>query len=141
MTDYSGNIDFRLGGKFIGESFHNFYEWLDDLIQAELLVYPDEKLTIVYERPGSRPHWHTLRIAHGMAGIVEMLEGKYSKQGVVSTNVPPKGIKLFFTGTGSADKELMTTVAREVYPECSGHDEADAIALYHYWQEVYNNAK
>ena len=145
MTDYSGALNLRLEqksekdkGKFTGKSFRNFYLWLDDVIQSELLVYPGEPITIVYERPSLRPMWHTQRIAHGLAGMVEMLEGKYAHKGVVCTNVPPKGIKKFFTGAGNADKELMLVTAREIYPDCVDDNEADAIALFHYWQAVYN---
>ena len=135
-ADYSGSIDLRVGGKMNGESFCGFFEWLDDIIQSELMIY-GEPITIAYERPSSRPMWHTLRIHHGLAGIIQMLEGHYKGQ-VVCTNVPPKSIKKFFTGKGNADKELMLVTAREQYPDCVDDNEADAIALYHFYQEVYN---
>lgn len=138
-ADDSGSLDFRLGkgaGKCTGKSFYDFYEWLDDLIQAQLIIF-QEPITLVYERPLCN-FYNTVRVAHGFATVVQMLEGKYLDKGVVCTNVPPTSIKKFWTGNGRADKKLMLATAREQYPQCGGHDQADALAILHFWQEVYD---
>ena len=82
--------------------------------------------------------YNTVRVAHGFATVVQMMEGKYKS--VVCTNVPSTSIKKYWTGSGRADKELMLATAREHYPDCGGHDEADALAILHFWQEVYDGA-
>ena len=129
----SGSMDFKVNKKFSGYSFHKFSVWLDDLIRYYIDI--DHAIAIVYERPSSRPHWYTLRIHHGLAGIVQSFEGKYL--GKVSVdNVPPASIKKHFTGKGNASKELMLETALKLYPKCTDDNEADALALFKYSKEV-----
>jgi len=141
-VESSGHLDCRLGkgtGKFTGESFYDFYRWLSNLIEEQLGRHK-EIITLIYERPLCN-FYNTVRIAHGLAAIVQMMEGSYLDEVIVNTDVPPATIKKYWTGSGRADKADMIAQAQREGYDVTDDNEADAIALYHYSQEVLFGGK
>jgi len=72
-------------------------------------------------------HTNTIFSLGRMHGAVDIfLEGRDIE---VLNHVHPTSLKKFATGSGRADKSEILLKAREIYPDCENHDEADAIFL------------
>lgn len=111
---------------FSNESFANFFNWIHPIVKNYDKV--------IVERPNSHmPGFHAVRVAFGMYGVLQAVCGGWQKEIIP---VSATEIKKFWTGDGRADKEAMVShaVMRGFKPK--DHNEADAIAIYHYYQEV-----
>lgn len=148
LADYYCNIDTGGSGKFTEDNFFIFDNLMNNLIVRKELL--NTEVTIVWERPSSRPYWNTLRIHHGLQGILESNAArlKYKitsdpiNKGLVHLlTVPPATIKKFWTGTGKADKDFMVEQTQRLYPKVTDDNASDAIALWHYMQDLTNTYK
>lgn len=111
---------------FSNESFANFFNWIHPIVKNYDKV--------IVEMPNSHmPGFHAVRVAFGMYGVLQAVCGGWNKEIIP---VRATEIKKFWTGDGRADKEAMVShaVMRGYQPK--DHNEADAIAIYHYYQEV-----
>lgn len=111
---------------FDNQSFVNFRKWL---IPGVKNVH-----RIVCEKPNmGMPGFDATRVLFGMYGIVQEVCGMFN---VDLVPVSASGIKLFWTGDGRADKNKMVFQAQmKGYKEVMDHNEADAIAAYHYYYD------
>ena len=143
LVDYYVNIELGQNSKFTEDSFFIFDRLIRALFSTE--DFMDTEVTIVWERPSSRPYWNTLRVHHGLQGILEsnaaklknmMLSDPINKGLVHLLTIPPTTIKKFWTGTGKADKDFMVEQTQRLYPKVTDDNASDAIALWHYTQEV-----
>lgn len=111
---------------FSNESFLEFFHWL----------YPIAKNynKIIVERPNAHmPSFHALRVLFGMYGIVQTVCAAWK---IEMIHVGATEIKAFWAGNGRALKEDMVAQAVTRGFTVKDHNEADALAIYHYYQEV-----
>ena len=133
--DGSEFIKFTGKGGFNPESFYNFYIYLNQLIQYKLRTSGHD-VKLVIEKPNANmPGYAGVRVHFGMLGVALALEGRYSDR-VTSHVVPALTIKKYWTGSGRAKKPDMIAQAQREGYDVTDDNEADAIALYHYSQEV-----
>jgi crossover junction endodeoxyribonuclease RuvC len=111
---------------FSNESFANYFNWLHPIVKNYDKV--------IVERPNSHmPGFHAVRVAFGMYGVLQAVCGGWQKEIIP---VSATEIKKFWTKDGRADKEAMVSHAIMRGYQPKDHNEADAIAIYHYYQEV-----
>jgi Holliday junction resolvasome RuvABC endonuclease subunit len=73
--------------------------------------------------------------AHAYGGFMAILQTFCEENGVDYNAVPVGTIKKFWTGKGNAKKEKMIAEANSRGFDVADDNEADALALLHYWQE------
>lgn len=128
-------VDFVGKGSFSPFSFYKFHIHLEILIKDSFRL-SKETIQLVIEKPNARmPGYAGVRVHFGMLGVALALEGKYNSQ-VISHVVPALTVKKFWTGSGRAKKPDMIAQAQREGYDVTDDNEADAIALYHYSQEV-----
>lgn len=71
--------------------------------------------------------------AHVYGGLLAMLTAWCEENGIPYQGVPVGTIKRFWTGKGNAPKERMIAVANEKGFAPQDDNEADSLALLHYW--------
>jgi hypothetical protein len=107
-----------------GMRFLKFERWLDGLVEA-----PTQ---IVFEEV--RKHRGT-DAAHVYGGLLGILTKWCEARSVPYCGVPVGTIKKFWTGKGNAGKDQMIKVAKQRGFEPKDDNEADALAILHYWTE------
>jgi hypothetical protein len=80
------------------------------------------------------PGYAGVKVHFGMLGVALLIEGRWSR--VTSHVVPALTIKKFWTGSGRAKKPDMIAEAQKRGYELVDDNQADAVALYVYAQEV-----
>lgn len=128
FVDYSGCEDFSVNKKFTPLSFANFAKFVYSI---QINSFNSEPMLVLHERPGMMPHWNTIRIHHGMNGILEMLGATFK---FFNIDVSPTTVKKFWTGSGRADKPYMVQCTQNLYPKVTNDNESDAIAIWHWYQ-------
>lgn len=119
----SGTANFK-PGRYDGGGmrFVKFRKWLNELKAA----YPVDG--VYFEEV--RRHAGT-DAAHVYGGLMATLQAWCEENGLPYEGVPVGEIKKSATGRGNADKDAMIAAMVEKGHAPSGHDEADAIALWY----------
>ncbi|MDR3562030.1 MAG: hypothetical protein P4N59_11430 [Negativicutes bacterium] len=114
VKTFKGHRTYRAADtlKWLNEAFDN-HPWVD---------------TAIYERPFARGQDAT-RCLWGIAGILEAVA---TSKGCTVLEVLPSTIKKWATGSGKADKEVMTAAAVRLGYYGQNEHEADAYCLYQY---------
>jgi hypothetical protein len=127
-------VKFTGKGGFNPESFYKFYLYLNNKVQMELSS-SFEDVHLVIEKPNAHmPGYAGVKVHFGMLGVALLIEGRWSR--VTSHVVPALTIKKFWTGSGRAKKPDMIAEAQKRGYELVDDNQADAVALYVYAQEV-----
>ena len=107
-----------------GEPFHLFEVWLNELIRT---AKPD---IIVYEEVY---RWRGASAAHAFGGFRAIFLKTCHCKEIATKGYSPTEIKKFFTGKGTAKKELMIAEAKKRWPDLNltSDDEVDALAIPH----------
>lgn len=137
--DGSEFVKFTGKGGFTPESFYKFYKYLNSHIKGAHKFH-DEDIQLVIEKPNAHmPGYAGVKVHFGMLGVALLLEGRYPR--VTGHVVPALTIKKFWTGSGRAKKPDMIAEAVKRDYNIVDDNEADAIALYHYSQEILFGGK
>lgn len=116
----SGSVKFK---GTPGEKFNALYAWLEDQILTH------RPSVIVFEKPHFRGSAATM-LCVGFAAVVQMLATSYNIQLI---GVSSRTVKSFATNNRDADKEAMTSAAREATGKDlntkEDNDQADAIHI------------
>lgn len=107
-----------------GMRYLKFEKWLDEL---------PKPTTVVFEEV--RRHRGT-DAAHVYGGLMATLTKWCEANSIPYAGVPVGTIKKFWTGNGNASKIAMIEAAKKRGFDPSDDNEADALALLHYWSEV-----
>jgi crossover junction endodeoxyribonuclease RuvC len=106
-----------------GSRWVRFYSWLEAWADAnpELIVY-EEPITVFKHKRG-------LGTGYGFEAILQLFCAQHEIQ-CIGVNVST--LKKWSTGDGRADKYKMVRFARQIKPDVSDDNEADAILLLEY---------
>lgn len=88
---------------------------------------------VVYERPGNL-FGHARKVLPGIQAIIELWA---AQNGLAIRVCGPKTVKMFATGDGNADKDMMLVSAKLRWPgrQFETHDEVDACFLLTYFEK------
>lgn len=106
-----------------GMRFLKFEKWLDTMVRPEQVIFEEV-----------RRHAGT-DAAHVYGGLVAVLTKFCEHHKIPYAAVPVGTIKKFWTGKGNASKNMMIGEAKKRGFNPEDDNEADALALLHYWLE------
>jgi crossover junction endodeoxyribonuclease RuvC len=112
------------GGGMRYVRFQNYLEELWDAFYYDVVVFEEV-----------RRHKGT-DAAHVYGGLMATLQARMERSQIPYEAVPVGVIKKFWTKNGNASKDLMVAEAEKRGFTVADDNEADAIALFSYWQEV-----
>lgn len=107
-----------------GMRFLKFERWLMELPKPAQVVFEEVRMHVAVDA------------AHVYGGLMATLTKWCESQGIPYQGVPVGTIKKYWTGKGNTKKDGMIAEAKKRgYKDVDSDDEADALALLHYWME------
>jgi len=118
--------------------FRAFYDWLNDIV-ADIISTTKEPILLAVEKTNTHmPGYDAVKLHFGLQAVIYLIQSDMSSVMEVK-HVPALTIKKYWLGSaklrGKESKAAMVKKTQEKYPEVTDHNEADAVALFHYAQE------
>lgn len=101
-----------------------YEDWLREMIESR---YPD---LIVFESP-ILPRQTSIMTVRKLSGLTFETERFCSRSQIPCREIQIQKIKMFVTGKGNADKDMMVAGVKRMGFNVACHDEADAIGAWH----------